>query len=99
MLVLFAGSLFSGLPVIERLARLQDPDLSPSGVRYTRQVTRVWVGFFIFNGSIATALTLWSPLAWWTLYNGLIAYPLMGRLEREVWRETKVQYVEVTVVA
>lgn len=85
MLVLFAGSLFSGMPVIERLARLQDPDLSPSGVRYTRQVTRVWVGFFIFNGSIATALTLWAPLAWWTLYNGLIAYLLMGVLFFGEW--------------
>lgn len=85
MLALFAGSLFVGMPVIERLARLQEPDLPEAGVRYTRQVTKVWVGFFIFNGTIAAALTLWAPLAWWTLYNGLIAYGLMGLLFAGEW--------------
>ncbi|NRF46591.1 hypothetical protein HRF68_02885 [Pseudomonas stutzeri] len=85
MLALFAGSLFVGMPVIERLARLQEPDLAEAGVRYTRQVTKVWVGFFVINGTIATALTLWAPLAWWTLYNGLIAYLLMGLLFAGEW--------------
>lgn len=85
MLVLFAGSLLSGMPVIERLARLQEPGLPTAGVHYTRQVTKVWVGFFIVNGTIAAALTLWAPLAWWTLYNGLIAYLLMGLLFAGEW--------------
>ena len=85
MLVLFAGSLFSGMPVIERLARLQEPELPASGVRYTRQVTKVWVTFFILNGTIAAALTLWAPLSWWTLYNGLIAYVLIGLLFAGEW--------------
>ncbi|WP_197092461.1 COG4648 family protein [Stutzerimonas frequens] len=85
MLALFAGSLFVGMPVIERLARLQEPDLAEAGVRYTRQVTKVWVGFFVINGTIAAALTLWAPLAWWTLYNGLIAYLLMGLLFAGEW--------------
>ncbi len=85
MLALFAGSLFVGMPVIERLARLQEPDLAEAGVRYTRQVTKVWVGFFVINGTIAAALTLWAPLAWWTLYNGLIAYLLMGLLFAAEW--------------
>ena len=85
MLALFAGSLFVGMPVIERLARLQEPDLAEAGVRYTRQVTKVWVGFFVINGTIAAALTLWAPLAWWTLYNGLIAYLLMGLLFSGEW--------------
>ena len=86
MLALFAGSLFVGMPVIERLARLQEPDLAEAGVRYTRQVTKVWVGFFVINGTIAAALTLWAPLAWWTLYNGLIAYLLMGLLFAGEWQ-------------
>ncbi len=85
MLALFAGSLFVGMPVIERLARLQEPELAEAGVRYTRQVTKVWVGFFVINGTIAAALTLWAPLAWWTLYNGLIAYLLMGLLFAVEW--------------
>jgi uncharacterized membrane protein len=43
------------------------------------------VGFFVINGTIAAALTLWAPLAWWTLYNGLIAYLLMGLLFAGEW--------------
>jgi uncharacterized membrane protein len=65
---------------VERLARLQQPDLPPQGVRYTRRVTQVWCGFFIINGSIALITALWSSFAWWSLYNGLIAYVLMGLL-------------------
>lgn len=28
---------------------------APAAIRYTRQVTRIWCGFFIFNGAIAIA--------------------------------------------
>jgi uncharacterized membrane protein len=85
LLGLFGLSLKFGPPVIERLARLTDPQLPPSGVRYTRQVTWVWAAFFLFNATLATALTLWAPLSWWTLYNGLIAYLLMGLLFAGEW--------------
>ena len=80
LLGLFAGSLCSGMPIIERLARLSEPELPPAAVRYTRQVTWVWVGYFIVNAAIASGLALWAPLSWWTLYTGLIAYLLMGLL-------------------
>lgn len=85
LLVLFASSLVSGMPIVERLARMQEPDLPPAAVHYTRQVTWVWVGFFAFNAAIATALALWAPLTWWTLYTGLIAYLLMGLLFAGEW--------------
>lgn len=85
LLGLFAGSLVSGMPVIERLARLSEPDLPAAAVRYTRQVTWVWVGYFVINASIAGALALWAPLSWWTLYTGLIAYLLMGLLFAGEW--------------
>jgi uncharacterized membrane protein len=42
MLAIFGASLRRGRPVIEQLARLRHPDLPPEGVRYTRNVTRVW---------------------------------------------------------
>ena len=85
LLGLFAGSLCFGMPIIERLARLSEPELPPPAVRYTRQVTWVWVGFFIVNASIAGGLALWAPLSWWTLYTGLIAYLLMGLLFVGEW--------------
>lgn len=85
MLALFGASLLRGMPVAERLARLHDPDLPPHAVRYTRRVTQVWCLFFLGNGLIAASLTLWAPLAWWTLYNGLIAYAAMGLLFAIEW--------------
>lgn len=85
MLVLFLTSLWQGSPIIERLARLREPDLSPAGVRYTRQVTWAWCGFFLFNGTIATWTALYADLATWTLYNGLISYGLMALMFTGEW--------------
>lgn len=80
MLLLFAWSLHSPPTVIERLARLQHPDLPPEGIIYTKRVTQVWCLFFITNGGIAFITALWASLEMWSLYNGLIAYILMGLL-------------------
>lgn len=80
MLLLFSWSLLSPPSLIERLARIQHPDLPPEGIIYTRRVTQIWCAFFIVNGSIALATALWSSFELWSLYNGLIAYLLMGIL-------------------
>ena len=85
MLGVFASSLWRGQSLIERLARLTEPDLPESGVVYTRRVTQVWCGFFIVNGSIALWTALYASWANWTLYNGLIAYVLMGLLMAGEW--------------
>lgn len=84
MLILFASSLKQPQTVIERLARLQEPELPASGVRYTRKVTKVWCGFFIINGLVAL-YTCFQPLQVWTLYNGLISYLLAGSLFAVEW--------------
>ncbi len=80
MLIAFASSLVHPPSMIERFARIAEPDLPPEGVAYARAVTIVWVGFFLVNGGVA----LWTALAgsWtvWTIYNGGIAYVLMGAL-------------------
>ena len=85
MLGLFALSLKYGPPVIERLARLREPQLPAKAVVYTRQVTVAWSVFFLCNGLLAAALTLWAPLSWWMLYTGLISYGLMGLLFAIEW--------------
>jgi len=79
-LALFSYSLFKPPSVIERLARLQDPDLPPDGVRYTRTVTQVWCVFFVFNMTIALYTVFFSTTEIWALYNGFISYLLMGVL-------------------
>lgn len=80
MFLVFAWSLYSPPTVIERLARLQHPNLPPEGVIYTKRVTQVWCLFFLINGGIALFTALWSSFEIWSLYNGLIAYLLMGLL-------------------
>jgi uncharacterized membrane protein len=85
MFGLFAMSLWRGPSVVERLARLRQPDFPPAAVRYTRRVTQVWCGFFVVNGLVAAATALWSSTATWTLYNGLLSYIAMGTLMGGEW--------------
>ncbi|MDY0420179.1 hypothetical protein PYW49_21240 [Enterobacter sp. 170198] len=85
MLVVFGGSLWTSMPMVERLARIREPHLSPAGVRYTRKVTQVWCGFFIGNGAIALFTVLYADMRLWTLWNGVIAYILMGTLMASEW--------------
>jgi uncharacterized membrane protein len=80
MLAAFGYSLVSGPSMIERLARLREPDLPPAAVSYTRRVTQAWCAFFVVNGAIAFATALFASEAVWSLYNGVIAYILMGAM-------------------
>ncbi|ASP16682.1 hypothetical protein ACG2K1_06795 [Neisseria sp. 23W00296] len=85
MLAVFGGSLFAKQTVIERLARLQHPDLPPEGVRHTRRVTQIWCGFFVLNGATAAALALLQWHDWWAVYTGIVSYVLMGVLFAGEW--------------
>lgn len=85
MLAVFGGSLFAGQTVIEKLARLQQPDLPEKAVRYTRRVTQVWCVFFIINGTLAALLAQLGRYDWWAVYTGVIAYVLMGMLFAGEW--------------
>lgn len=80
LLIVFGLSLLRPPTAIERIARMHEPNLPESGVRYTRRVTEVWCGFFLINGAIALYTALYASEATWVLYNGLIAYLLMGVL-------------------
>lgn len=84
-LVVFASSLRYPPPIIERIARMREPNLSPTGVAYTRRVTQVWCGFFIVNGSLALFTTLWASDKVWFWYNGVIVYALIGLLFGGEW--------------
>ncbi|OOQ71268.1 DNA gyrase subunit B [Vibrio parahaemolyticus] len=84
MLCVFAFSLKQPQSIIERLARLQEPELLPSGVAYTRKVTMVWCVFFVLNAAFAL-YTCFLQVKIWTLYNGLISYLLAGSLFAGEW--------------
>jgi uncharacterized membrane protein len=79
-LAVFAHSLAWPPSMVERLARVREPQLPPEAVAYTRRVTQVWCMFFALNGAVALGTALYASEAVWSLYNGIIAYVLMGIL-------------------
>jgi len=80
MLILFGTTLLHPPTMIERFARMHKPDLPAESVRYTRHVTEAWCLFFVGNGAIAAYTAFFASREAWALYNGLIAYLLMGAL-------------------
>ena len=85
MLLLFGGSLLFPPCMIERFARLGEADLPPAAIGYTRRVTQIWCVFFVGNGALAIYTALYASRDDWALYNGCIAYLLMGALLGGEW--------------
>jgi uncharacterized membrane protein len=56
--IFFGHTLAPGrVPLIERIARVSDPELKPSLRRYTRLLTALWCAYF----TIAALLAFWGP--------------------------------------
>ncbi|MFU2058999.1 hypothetical protein ACLSZY_05935 [Avibacterium volantium] len=85
MLTLFASSLWQSQTFVERLARLQEPNLTAEGVRYTRTVTQVWCVVFIINIVITGALIFGQYYDYWALYSGVISYVFIGLVMGIEW--------------
>ena len=85
MLIMFGLTLREGPSMIERFARLKHADLPPEGVAHTRQATYAWCAFFTGNGLIAAWTAIAASRETWALYNGLIAYVLMGMMFAGEW--------------
>ena len=78
-LFVFGRSLLS-TPIVEKFARMKESDLPAQASAYCRRVTQAWCVFFVLNGLAALDSALFRSDAWWTLYNGLIAYILIGAM-------------------
>lgn len=85
LLGVFAASLARPPTIVERIARLTEPQLPPEAIAYTRKVTLAWCGFFIVNGAVAAATVAWGSDEAWLLYNGLLSYLLMGAFFSGEW--------------
>jgi len=86
MLSLFGGTLRSGsVPMIERFARLHEPDLAVPKQRWCRTWTWIWCGFFVFNAVAAWLLAALAPMSWWCFYTTTLSYVLMGILFGGEW--------------
>ena len=77
-LLLNFGFSLRGVPIAERFARMETSELTPPQIRYCRNVTLVWCGFFVLNGSVAALLALFAPQAVWAIYTGGVSYVLVG---------------------
>lgn len=73
----FLISLFYPPTVIEKIARRHRSEMPVKAVVYTRKVTQAWCLFFLINGSMSVMSIFYSE-EWWVLYNGFIAYILIG---------------------
>jgi len=85
LLALFGLSLFSSMPLVERMARLTDPDLPPHAVVYTKRVTQVWCIFFAINGAISLYTVFSNNEDLWLLYNGIISYVIIAIIMAVEW--------------
>lgn len=77
---LLGWSLIYPPSLIERIARIIDPNLDSYGVDYTRKVTMFWLGFSLFNALISFSTVLLKDPNIWLLYNGFISYIVIGSL-------------------
>jgi len=94
MLFLFGASLFSPPTAVFKIALLSDSSIRNSVhfaaiENYCRNVTKVWCVFFALNASISLITFLFAPNWLWILYNGFIAYILMGILFAVEWMVRK----------
>lgn len=73
LMLLFARSLLPGhVAVVSRIAETIDGALSAKALRYTRNVTIVWVMLFAALGLEGFWLALYAPVGMWSLFtNGL----------------------------
>ncbi|WP_031434722.1 COG4648 family protein [Methylomarinum vadi] len=83
MLMYFFGRTLlkdKGPSFIESFVRLEFPEFPPGVSEYCRQLTILWTGFFAFNAAMCIGLAVWGTDFWWTLFNGVVIYLLIGLL-------------------
>ena len=79
----FAFSLLR-TPLVEVFARRMGETLDARGVAYCRRVTVVWT-VFLSAHLVVTFLTVFASHETWALYNGVLAYLMMGALFAGEW--------------
>lgn len=69
-----------GPPLIEIFVRLEFPELPPEIIDYCRRLTWLWTGFFAVNVGLCLILAVFGSDFWWTVFNGVIIYLMIGIL-------------------
>ncbi|UCE90434.1 MAG: hypothetical protein JSW10_06380 [Pseudomonadota bacterium] len=75
---LFASTLRPGkMPLITRYILKMEGEVPPELVPYSRNLTRIWAGFFALMALTSTLLALYAPTAIWSLFTNFINYLLV----------------------
>jgi uncharacterized membrane protein len=85
LLAVFGYTLYRPPSMVERIARAAGSDFSERAGPYTRAVTLVWCIFFAVNATVSATISMTGSLRAWTLYNGFIAYGIVGTLIVGEW--------------
>ena len=96
---MFGFSIIKPPTVIERIARISNPNLPELAIGYCENVTKIWCLFFLINAIIALFLAVHENHYWWVLYNGLISYCLIGLIfiVELFFRQRKKQQIRSTI--
>ena len=80
----FLGAVFyfslKQTPMITKFAMLKEKNLEPKALIYTRNLTKIWIGFFVINGLISAILACFENKFYWAIYCGVISYILIALL-------------------
>lgn len=69
-----------GEAVITKIARLKEKNTDEKVVSYTRELTKIWCLFFVFNAVLAFVLSCFENKFYWSIYCSFVSYILMGFL-------------------
>ncbi|WP_406610446.1 hypothetical protein [Agarivorans sp. JK6] len=94
LLAVFALSLRSEQPMIEKFARLGRKNIPAAAKPYFMQLTKLWMAFFMLNATVSAWTIFMGSIEAWTLYNGFISYILMGCLLIGEWLYRKLSKLE-----
>lgn len=73
----FATSLNSEA-IITKFAKMQNPLLDNESIIYTRNLTKIWCGIFMFNASVSGILACFDDKFYWSIFSGFLSYLLLG---------------------
>lgn len=74
----FLGSLASGRPLVERIARAFRHELPAEAVTYTRRVTVAWGLLMVLIALVSLYTTVGASIRVWSLFNGVVVYVVIA---------------------
>jgi uncharacterized membrane protein len=75
---IFCWTLISPPSLVERFARIRQPNLPDAVIRYCRNVSIIWAIWLAINAVVAMSLVVWGDLRSWAVWTGGVSYAISG---------------------